>query len=96
MNDNSADNDYSKTLFLPETQFPMRAGLPQKEPELLAHWKTHDLYGKVLDCAFIGWIRPELKFDTLEALVSRMNEDSQAAKLMLAASGDAFPPLGRI
>jgi isoleucyl-tRNA synthetase len=47
MNDNSADNDYSKTLFLPETQFPMRAGLPQKEPELLAHWKKHDLYGKL-------------------------------------------------
>lgn len=55
-----------------------------------------DLYGKVLDCAFIGWIRPELKFDTLEALVARMNEDSQAAKLMLAASGDAFPPLGHL
>ena len=55
-----------------------------------------DLYGKVIDCAFIGWVRPELKFDSIEALVERMNEDSQAAKLMLAASGDAFPPLGRI
>ena len=28
--------DYSETLFLPQTEFPMRAGLPQKEPELLA------------------------------------------------------------
>ena len=28
--------DYSETLFLPQTDFPMRAGLPQKEPELLA------------------------------------------------------------
>ncbi|OYX88865.1 MAG: hypothetical protein B7Y84_07415, partial [Azorhizobium sp. 32-67-21] len=30
--------DYSTTLFLPQTGFPMRAGLPQKEPELLDRW----------------------------------------------------------
>jgi len=30
--------DYSATLFLPKTDFPMRAGLPRKEPELLARW----------------------------------------------------------
>jgi isoleucyl-tRNA synthetase len=30
--------DYSATLYLPKTDFPMRAGLPKKEPELLAHW----------------------------------------------------------
>ena len=30
--------DYSETLFLPQTDFPMRAGLPQKEPEILARW----------------------------------------------------------
>ena len=28
--------DYSLTLYLPKTDFPMRAGLPQKEPEILA------------------------------------------------------------
>ena len=39
--------DYSKTLYLPQTEFPMRAGLPQKEPELLARWKAMDLYGKL-------------------------------------------------
>ncbi|MDP2356051.1 MAG: isoleucine--tRNA ligase [Beijerinckiaceae bacterium] len=39
--------DYSKTLYLPQTAFPMRAGLPQKEPELLARWKAMDLYGKL-------------------------------------------------
>jgi isoleucyl-tRNA synthetase len=39
--------DYSETLFLPKTDFPMRAGLPQKEPELLARWKTLDLYGRL-------------------------------------------------
>ena len=30
--------DYSKSLFLPRTDFPMRGGLPKKEPELLARW----------------------------------------------------------
>jgi isoleucyl-tRNA synthetase len=37
--------DYSKTLFLPQTDFPMRAGLPKKEPEILARWAEIDLYG---------------------------------------------------
>ncbi len=36
--------DYSKTLFLPETDFPMRAGLPQREPDLLKRWHEIDLY----------------------------------------------------
>jgi hypothetical protein len=36
--------DYSETLFLPQTAFPMRAGLPQKEPEILARWEALDLY----------------------------------------------------
>ena len=31
-------NDYSKTLYLPQTEFPMRAGLPQREPEILKRW----------------------------------------------------------
>ncbi len=39
--------DYSETLFLPKTDFPMRAGLPQKEPELLARWRDLDLYGRL-------------------------------------------------
>ena len=39
--------DYSETLFLPKTDFPMRAGLPQKEPELLARWRDLDLYARL-------------------------------------------------
>ncbi len=39
--------DYSKTLNLPLTAFPMRAGLPVKEPELLKRWADIDLYGKL-------------------------------------------------
>ena len=38
--------DYSATLFLPKTNFPMRAGLPQKEPTILARWREIDLYGR--------------------------------------------------
>jgi isoleucyl-tRNA synthetase len=37
--------DYSRTLYLPKTDFPMRAGLPQKEPEILARWVRENLYG---------------------------------------------------
>jgi isoleucyl-tRNA synthetase len=43
--------DYSKTLFLPQTEFPMRAGLPQREPELLERWKAIDLYGRLREAA---------------------------------------------
>jgi len=43
--------DYSKTLFLPQTSFPMRAGLPQKEPELLGRWEKIGLYARLRDKA---------------------------------------------
>ena len=36
--------DYRETVFLPDTPFPMRAGLPVKEPEILARWAKIDLY----------------------------------------------------
>jgi isoleucyl-tRNA synthetase len=37
--------DYSETLFLPKTDFPMRAGLPQKEPAILDRWNSIGVYG---------------------------------------------------
>ena len=43
--------DYSETLFLPKTDFPMRAGLPQKEPEILARWQQLGLYGRLRGAA---------------------------------------------
>ena len=55
-----------------------------------------DLYGKVIDVAFIDWIRPELKFDSVEDLVRRMNEDARLARAALSAAPDAFPKLGRV
>ncbi|MEW6017003.1 MAG: isoleucine--tRNA ligase [Pseudomonadota bacterium] len=36
--------DYRETVFLPQTDFPMRAGLPQKEPQILARWDEIGLY----------------------------------------------------
>src|SRR5689334_6545696 len=41
------ERDYSETLFLPRTDFPMRAGLPQKEPEILAGWAKLRLYERL-------------------------------------------------
>jgi isoleucyl-tRNA synthetase len=43
--------DYSKTLFLPQTDFPMRAGLPQREPDILARWNAIGLYRRLRETA---------------------------------------------
>ena len=40
----AAGVDYSTTLFLPQTDFPMRAGLPVREPQWLERWEKMDLY----------------------------------------------------
>ncbi|TIW19947.1 MAG: isoleucine--tRNA ligase, partial [Mesorhizobium sp.] len=45
--DTSETIDYSKTLYLPQTDFPMRAGLPEKEPGLVKRWQDMDLYRKL-------------------------------------------------
>jgi isoleucyl-tRNA synthetase len=47
----SDTHDYSKTLYLPQTEFPMRAGLPTSEPKMLARWNEIDLYGKLRETA---------------------------------------------
>ncbi|WP_374612426.1 isoleucine--tRNA ligase [Sphingorhabdus sp.] len=39
--------DYKDTVFLPKTEFPMKAGLPQKEPGILARWEEQGLYHKL-------------------------------------------------
>jgi isoleucyl-tRNA synthetase len=39
--------DYKDTVFLPKTDFPMKAGLAQKEPAILAHWQKIGLYEKL-------------------------------------------------
>jgi isoleucyl-tRNA synthetase len=47
----TAARDYSETLFLPKTDFPMRAGLPQKEPKILAQWQKLNLYQRLRTAA---------------------------------------------
>ena len=41
--------DYTNTLNLPKTEFPMRASLPQREPEMLRANEEMDLYGKLIE-----------------------------------------------
>jgi riboflavin kinase/FMN adenylyltransferase len=55
-----------------------------------------DLYGKTLDVAFIGFIRPELKFDSIDALIRQMDDDTTKAKAVLADAPGLFPALGEI
>lgn len=43
--------EYKYTLFLPTTEFPMRAGLPQKEPEILKKWQELELYTKLREAS---------------------------------------------
>ncbi len=40
--------DYNKTINLPKTDFPMRAGLPKREPEMLKRWEAEDVYHELL------------------------------------------------
>ncbi|MFC3205054.1 isoleucine--tRNA ligase [Aquamicrobium soli] len=51
MNDTAGKIDYSKTLYLPQTEFPMRAGLPEKEPLLVKRWQDMDLYARLREDA---------------------------------------------
>jgi len=47
MSDAPSKPDYRSTVFLPKTDFPMKAGLPQKEPLILAKWQEGDIYAQV-------------------------------------------------
>jgi riboflavin kinase/FMN adenylyltransferase len=55
-----------------------------------------DLYGQALDIGFIGFIREELKFDSVDTLIRQMDDDSARARAQLAAAPGAFPRLGAI
>ena len=54
MSDNTNDagaKDYRATLFLPQTEFPMKAGLPASEPKWLARWEAMNLYARIRTAA---------------------------------------------
>ncbi|MDF1710360.1 MAG: class I tRNA ligase family protein, partial [Paracoccaceae bacterium] len=49
--DTTEVHDYKDTLNLPRTEFPMRAGLPQREPDWLARWEKIGVYDRLRDKA---------------------------------------------
>jgi riboflavin kinase/FMN adenylyltransferase len=55
-----------------------------------------DLYGHVIDVAFIGWIRHEQKFESIEALKRHILADGVQARDVLKRAAGAFPVLGQI
>lgn len=57
---------------------------------------TGDLYNKTIDVAFIGWVRHEQTFETIDDLKRHMADDSAKARAALMRAKDAFPPLGQI
>ncbi len=55
-----------------------------------------DLYGQAIDVAFIGWIRHEQKFESIDDLKRVMESDAAQARDALLRARDAFPSLGDI
>jgi riboflavin kinase/FMN adenylyltransferase len=55
-----------------------------------------DLYGKTIDVAFIGWLRAEQNFESVEALQRAMDADAGQAREALARAGSTFPELGDV
>ncbi|MCL2486750.1 MAG: class I tRNA ligase family protein, partial [Oscillospiraceae bacterium] len=41
--------DYNSTINLPKTEFPMKAGLPKREPEMLAAWEENKIYERMIE-----------------------------------------------
>jgi riboflavin kinase/FMN adenylyltransferase len=52
-----------------------------------------DLYGRSIDVAFIGWIREEAVFGSVDELMSAMQNDAAKARAALKRAGDQFPPI---
>jgi riboflavin kinase/FMN adenylyltransferase len=55
-----------------------------------------DLYGQTLDVAFIGWLRHEQKFESVEVLKRQIAADGAQARDALKRAGKAFPVLGEV
>lgn len=52
-----------------------------------------DLYGRRMDVAFIAWLRPEQRFESVEALIDQMKNDSAQARAALARAGSIVLPV---
>ena len=56
--------DYKSTIILPRTDFPMRAGLPKREPEILDRWAEMDLFSRLRQSKFrenVQWVKFQIR-----------------------------------
>ena len=103
--------EYKKTLNMPKSGFPMRAGLPQREPDMLKHWEEIDLYHELLkknaDLLKMGTIetakeaeRSVVDIETLQhtnqQLISTLDEVLNIQKEGAAKRKEAEVELGKI
>lgn len=63
MTDSLTDRDYRDTLFLPATEFPMRGGLPKREPDWIKRWDDLKLYEKLRADATARGAKPWILHD---------------------------------
>ena len=63
MTDSLTDRDYRDTLFLPATEFPMRGGLPKREPDWIKRWDELKLYEKLRADAKARGAKPWIRHD---------------------------------
>ena len=103
--------EYKSTLNMTKSGFPMRAGLPKREPEMLKHWEELDLYNELLkknaDTLKMGTIatakeaeRSVVDIETLQhtnqQLISTLDEVARIQKEGAAKRKEAEAELGRI
>ena len=50
------EKDYKQSLFLPKTDFPMRANLPEREKEWLSKWEKIEVYNKLRFKKYLQYI----------------------------------------
>ena len=72
--------EYKNTIITPKTDFPMRAGLPQREPGMLEHWNKIDVYRLMLEKNEAQGLHRPLPCDArlLHALCSRLGQPRHA------------------
>ena len=78
--------EYKKTLNMPKSGFPMRAGLPKREPEMLKRWQDMDLYNELLNK---DWFMTLLDLEDYIATKDRMfadYEDQEKWKRMMVVN----------
>jgi len=103
--------EYKKTLNMTKSGFPMRAGLPKREPEMLKHWEELDLYHELLkknaDTLKMGTIatakeaeRSIVDIETLQhtnqQLIESLDEVARIQQEGAAKRKEAEAQLGRI